>query len=436
MKKRILSLCMAVLALISLLVFPIAAADKPTVSGVDAVYVINLEYGETVFSYNENKHLYPASTAKLVTALVAEQVFEGDFEKSIEFTKDMKDASSGRCFGFSVGEKVTYGALLHALLVGGYNDAAVALAIASKGTVRDFADSMNEYARALGALDTHYTNPTGLHDPAMVTTAKDTARIAIALMQNEELFNITKKPKYVMPATSVREQKTIYSRNSLISAILEEGYFYSYASGIHAGSTDEGGDCAVTSGSLDGLTYVTVVLGGRGDGDTNQAFITAKNVLRYSLLGFSEKTLKSQKYQFITLPVQYSATVTETAVYPKENMTALVPSDFDVSSDVVFSYTLTTEKLSAPVQNGITVGQIFAKDKNGKLLAKTELIVTENIESHGFLVFMARLKGFVLSPLFFILILLTAALIFWSVYYDRRRHGNRRKVRRRYDKFK
>ncbi len=436
MKKRLLSLCMAVLVLFPVLSLPAATTDLPSTANVDAVYVLNLEYGEAVYAFNENKHLYPASTAKLATALVAEQVFAGDYQKIIEFTEAMKDASYGRCFGFSIGEKVTYGALLHAMLVGGYNDAAVALAIASKGTVRDFADSMNEYVRTLGATDTHYTNPTGLHDPAMVTTAKDTAYIAIALMKNEALYDITKKPKYVMPATAKSEQRTIYSRNSLISAILEEGYFYSYASGIHAGSTDEGGDCAVTSGSLDGLTYVTVVLGGRGGGDTNHAFITAKNVLRYALLGFSAKTLKSHKKQVTTLPVQYSATVTETAVYPKSDMTALVPSDFDVSKDVVFSYTLTKEKLSAPVKSGTVIGQLFAKDKNGKLLAKNELIVKEDIEAHGFLVFMARLKGFVLSPLFFILMLLAAALIWWSVYYDRRRHGNRRKVRRRYDKHK
>ena len=80
------------------------------------------------------------------------------------------------------------------------------------------------------------------------------------------------------------------------------------------------------------------------------------------------------------------------------------------------------------------VGQIFAKDKNGKLLAKTDLIVKEDIDSHGFLVFMARLKGFVLSPFFLILMLLAAALIWWSVLLDKRRHGS--KVRRHYEKRK
>ena len=428
---RILPLFLSLLLVLPLLSLSASAEGAPSITGVDAVYVINLEYGQVVYSSNENKHLYPASTAKLVTALVAEEAYRGELDQKIEITEEMKTAFKGRCLGFVVGEMVTVEALLHAMLVGGYNDAAIALAFAASGNLDSFCNEMNEYAARLGAADTHYTNPTGLHDASMVTTARDTAYIAAEIMRNEALFAITKKQKYVMPATNKSGEWTIYSRNSLISSILEEDYYYSYAEGIHAGSTDEGGDCVVTSGRIDGLTYVCVVLGGRSDNGKNNAFIAAANALRYALKTFSVKTLKTQKAEIGTLPVLYSATVSEISVHPKEDLTALLPSSFDPKNDTVFESSFSVTELEAPFESGMTVGRIYARDKSGKLLAQTELIVAEGVDAHGFLLFMAKLKGFVLSPFFLVIVVIIAALIFGSVYYDKRRHRRRMRYRRR-----
>ena len=426
---RILSLFLCLLCLTPCLVLSASAEiTEPTPSGVDAVYVMNLEYGQAVYTKNETRHLYPASTAKLVTALVAERAFSGKLDTTVEITGNMKDAFRGRCLGFVVGERVTVEALLHAMLVGGYNDAAIALAFATSGNLANFCQEMNTLAAEFGASETHYTNPTGLHDASMVTTARDTAYIAAAIVKNETLFAITKRQKYVMPATNKSGEWTIYSRNSLISSILEEDYYYAYAEGIHAGSTDEGGDCVVTSGQLDGLSYVCVVLGGKQDSGKNQAFLTAASVLRYTLKSFSVQTLKSQKAEITTLPVQYSATVTEVAVHPQKDMTALLRNDFDPKTDVTFESVLDAEHLDAPFDSGTVVGRLYARDKNGRLLAQTELIVTEDVEAHGFLLFMAKVKGFVMSPIFLIVVLLIAAAILGSVYLDKRRH--RRRVRR------
>ena len=429
---RILSFFLFAFFLFSCCSIACFAKDNiPSAEGVDAVYVMNLEYGQVVYSFGEDKPVYPASTAKLVTALVAERAFSQNLSKQIEITEEMKSAFAGRCMGLSIGEKISVEALLHAMLIGGYNDASIALAFATAGNLKDFCAQMNEYVTTLGARHTFYTNPTGLHDVNMVTTARDTAYIAMEIMENQTLYDMTKKPKFLMPATNKSEAWTIYSRNSLISSIIEEGYYYSYADGIHAGSTDEGGDCVVTSGNLDGLSYVCVVLGGRSRNGTNQAFITASNTLRYALKNFSVKTLKTKKTQITTLPVLYSATVTEASVYPYEDLSALVETSFDISKDVIFETALSYNELHAPFKSGTVVGHLLAKDKNGKLLAKTELIVTENVESHGFLVFMAKLKRFVLSPFFLVLLLLIIVLIWWSIY-SGKRGQRRRSVRRRY----
>ncbi len=429
---RILSLFLSLLFLLpALLLSASAEIQEPAVQGVDAVYVMNLEYGQAVYTKNETGHLYPASTAKLVTALVAEKAFSGKLDQKIEITQEMKSEFRGRCLGFVVGERVTVEALLYAMLVGGYNDAAIALAFATSGDLKSFCQSMNTLALSLGATETHYTNPTGLHDASMVTTARDTAYIAKAIVQNETLFAITKKQKYIMPATNKSGEWTIYSRNSLISSILEEDYYYAYAEGIHAGSTDEGGDCVVTSGQLDGLSYVCVVLGGKQEDGKNHAFLSAANVLRYTLKSFSLQTLKTKKAEVATLPVLYSATVAEVSVHPKEDITALLRNDFDPKNDVTFETSLTMDELEAPFESGTVVGRLYARDKNGKLLAQTDLVVTEDVAAHGFLLFMARVKSFVRSPIFLIVVLLIAALILGSVYYDKkRRHRRVRRPRR------
>jgi len=109
----------------------------------------------------------------------------------------------------------------------------------------------------------------------------------------------------------------------------------------------------------------------------------------------------------------------------------LVHSDFDPKTDVVFETSLSVEKLEAPFESGLTVGRLYARDKNGKLLAQTELVVTADVEAHGFLLFMAKLKGFVLSPAFLILVTLIAALIWYSVHRDRRRQKRRLRYHRR-----
>lgn len=414
--------------------FSISASAEPlppAVNDVGSVCVVNIEYGKTVYSLNADKLLFPAATAKLVTALVAERYFSGNLSTKIEITSEMKAEFRGRVLGLATGEQITVESLLHAMLIGGYNDAAIALAFAVSGNIATFSDRMNEYIRTLGLQHTHYTNPTGLHDPAMVTTASDTARVGAAIMANDTLFAITKKQKYVLPATNKSDEWTIYTRNALISSLVQEGYFYSYAAGINAGSTDEAGECVVTSGKLDGLSYVCVVLGGSATDKTNTALVAAKNALRYALSNFSVRLLKNKKQKITTLPVLYSATVEEVPVYMTDNLEALILTGTDIDKEIIFETNLLRTELEAPFESGTVVGSIRAVDKNGNLLAETELMVSNTVEAHGFLVFMAKTKNFVTSKLFLVLLLLFLFLVLPASVLLGKRFGKKRRPYRR-----
>ena len=318
--------------------------------------------------------------------------------------------------------------LLYALLIGGYNDAANILAFAVSGSIEEFCTLMNAKANELGATDTHYTNPTGLHDDKMVTTAYDTALIALELLNNSELFPITKAIKHTLSVTGESGEFTIYNRNYLITTSMTEDYYYSYAEGMNAGATDEGGDCVVTAGRLDGLTYVCVVMGGdTSDPDENHAYKVAKNTLRYSLVNFSVIKLKSKKETITTLPVKFSATDESVTIKMSKDLSSLIYSNIDINKEVKFVTELDYETLEAPFEAGHVVGKIKAY-YNDNLLDEAELVTEKAIDSHGFLVFMYHMKQLTQNPLFIIPLLLAIGAF---VYYKIKTSGGKKQEKRR-----
>ena len=191
--------------------------------------------------------------------------------------------------------------------------------------------------------------------------------------------------------------------------MLTEEYHYTYAQGMSFGNTDEGGDCVVTSGTLDGLSYVCVVMGGRpasATDETNHAFVVAKNTLRYALANFSVMRLKKASETVATLPVRYSATVTEVKIKPREDLYALLPSDTAIDKDVRFLIDLSQESLDAPFDEGETVGVIKAMTSSGTVITQTDLITADGAESHAFLILMDKTRAFVGSPWFFVTLVL------------------------------
>lgn len=429
---RGVSLFLSVLLFLPLLSINSYADDgKPSTDNVEAVCVANVEYRKIVIDKNLDKTIYPASTVKLMTALVAYDHFKDDLDHNITVTNEMISASIGRNMSLKNGEVISIRDLLYALLCGGYNDAATVLAFTVSGGIDAFCDMMNQKVRSLGANDTNYKNPTGLHHDEMVTTAFDTALVAIAFFENEVLLDISKKVKHVIDATNLSSERTIYNRNALITTTSTEDYYYSYAEGMNAGATDEAGDCVVTAGRLDGLSYVCVVMGGKiDDSETNYAYKVAKYNLRYALINYSVIKLKSKKNVISTLPVQFSAVTDSVNVVMNKDLSSLLYSGVDVKKDVEFITEFTYESLDAPFEEGKTVGKISAYYK-GNLLDEADLITTNGVDSHGFLIFMYKMRNITANPVFIIFMILCIAA---TAYYflKIRKKPTTRKRRKKY----
>lgn len=405
----ILFLCL----IASALALPCLGAPAPSADRVDAVCVMNVEYGTVVYDKQSDLPVYPASTVKLMTALTAYRLLEGDLNRAVTVTKDMKKAFGGRVFGFSEGETVNLTDVMAAMLVGGYNDAAILLAFRAANSVEAFCEQMNAYAVELGAANTHYENPTGLHDENMITTARDTALIAAAFMKTAPLFELSQNAKYVYPRTNLHNPKTIYTTNALLSSVTTDEYRTPEAMGMNAGNTDEGGDCLVTAGRQGDLSFVAVFLGGRkaSEEDTkNHAFKAAGEILPYVLKTYKRIRLNTGKETYRDLPVELSATVTSVGTGAKESLYAILPADVDMEKEISLVPAYQVDSLKAPFEEGTPVGTLTIY-YGGKIIGQTEIVTRDGAQAHPFLAAMENIRAAMQKPIFWIIIVGAAGAV-------------------------
>lgn len=235
-----------------------------------AAFVMNAETGETIFYKNDKEHMPPASTTKMMTALLAlensdpnERVLVG---KEVQWT----EADESRA-GLQPGELMTWRELVTAMMLPSGNDAARTIAVqigmkhASAGATREeayhaFVELMNDRAVSLGMRDTQYRNPHGMHEKGHYTTANDLSKLAQEAMKNSLFREIVAEKQANLDVTyeDHNGEKTVVNRNQLLQP--ESGYYYEGAIGIKTGFTDQAGYCLVASADRDGRKIITIVL--------------------------------------------------------------------------------------------------------------------------------------------------------------------------------
>lgn len=155
--------------------------DGDTSMNAEAGALFNVTDRSVVYSKNAFERLYPASTTKVMTAIIALE--EGNLSDQVTVTEDavITEAGASLC-GIKPGDVITMQDLLYGLMMPSGNDAANAIAVHMYGSIDAFTDRMNVRARELGATGTHFMNPSGLTDENHYTTAYD-----LYLMFNEAM---------------------------------------------------------------------------------------------------------------------------------------------------------------------------------------------------------------------------------------------------------
>lgn len=389
------------LALITLTLFAVPCfADseippEPPIEYARAAVLYNFENDRILFEHNAAETVYPASTVKIMTAIVIMEHYADKLNTPITVTQAMLDEVSGNRIGFSVGEVVTVEQMLNCMLVNSANDAAIILAHACAGSTAAFVKKMNEKAAWIGAYNTVYTNPTGMHHDDMVTTARDTAVIAKYAYAIPGFIDITSTPKYVMDATNVSTFRSIYNRNCMISKYYSVEYYYSRAVGMNAGATTQGGYalCAVAEDGESGLTYLAVVLGAESVDGVLYNYINAESMLDWAYAAYDYVTVLSSKKMICELSVRLSSTLDYVTLVPAKDITVYMPASVNVAEDIRYSYNTYADVLDAPVQSGQEAGTITVL-YGDEILGSCPLITTSSITRSEFLHFLAQVEDF------------------------------------------
>lgn len=180
--------------------------DNPKVNAA-AAGVFNRSNQKTIYAKNADQQMYPASTTKVLTALVALKY--GNLEDRVTVTPEAMITESGASLcHIQPGDVLTLEQLLYGLLLPSGNDAGAAIAIHISGSVEAFAQRMNEEAVKIGATNSHFMNPHGLHHPDHYTTVYDLYLIFNEAMKNEEFLKISGSTAYTAVYTD-KEGQTV-----------------------------------------------------------------------------------------------------------------------------------------------------------------------------------------------------------------------------------
>ena len=225
----------------------------PVIGGGSGI-LVDMDSNRILWAGNEHVRRAPASTTKMMTALVALQNFPLDQQVLVSANAAGRDIVETR-MGLLTGERLTVRELLSGMLTVSANDAAVAMADGTVG-MDDYVTAMNRQVTALGLEDTHFTNPVGYPDePQEFSTAYDLAAIATAGYRNYPLFReLTASHDVYLPATATHQEYKLHNINHLLD-------IYPAAVGTKSGFTDDAGPCLVSMAVRNGHHLVAVLMG-------------------------------------------------------------------------------------------------------------------------------------------------------------------------------
>ena len=228
----------------------------PPVSA-EAAILIEAETGTILYARNIHEPLYPASTTKLMTTLLAFEALEPDAVIDFSYSAVHDVPPDGSNMGMDDGEQLTVLQAMYGVMVASANESASALAEAVSGSVPAFAEQMNARAAELGCTETHFVNANGLHDDTHYTSAHDLALIARAYFSHPLLAAIAATDRYhIEPSAAQPDDIWLYTTNAFSSG---EVPLRGYAGG-KTGYTSRARSCLVTCCERDGVRLICVVL--------------------------------------------------------------------------------------------------------------------------------------------------------------------------------
>lgn len=379
-------------------------------TGASAV-LIDFDSGKVLYDKNMHAKVYPASTTKVLTALLVMDNLK--LNEVIEVPKDFPQVDGSSLY-LLPGERFTVKELLDSMLIHSCNDVAVLFANRIGGDILTFSKMMNEKAKSLGCNESNFVNPHGLHDQNHYTSAYDMSLIASEAMRIPEIKRIVSTRMVSLKANDVyKEDRNFQNTNMFLwsdsKIILNNEYIpikWDLVSGIKTGYTLEAGNCLLSFASKDGMNLIACVF--KADGYA--VYHDSRLLLEYGFDNYKNKKIfsKDEVIGEIAVPRTMQKTLSYST---NQDFSLTVPVESEINYKVEFIKT----DFSLPLEVNDKVGiiKVYLPDGEEKTFdayAKNELdsiFSIKNIKS----IFVDQSKNFLSIRTLIIAILIIIILI-------------------------
>ena len=345
------------------------------------------ETGTVLYEKNGDQRAYPASTTKLLTALVVVDRV-ADLEEYVTVGPEVwRFSDANILIGLVEHEEIRVIDLLYGMLLPSGNDAAAALACYVGGSIEGFAELMNLKAKEIGMDHSHFVNPHGLNNDDHYTTAEDMAKLAVEFSKNELLMEIVGTYSYTIPETNRSGSRTVTNTNKFLSGDME----WDCVTGMKTGNTSAAKYCLVTSAEQNGVSLVAIIL---GDSSSNGSarWTETRELLEYGFDNYSTMGLDQLNLDPVSVEVSgcsrndaEGGLLTLEYDYSGAKLVGFA-EDLDeikanaASIEVVYSYP--SNVISAPVSQGDVLGTA-AITYEGETIAVVNLLASRDVLAEG-----------------------------------------------------
>lgn len=365
--------------------------------------LIEANTGKILYEKNSNDVRFPASTTKIMTAILTVENCNLDDVATVSHNAVYSIPYDYTHASLKEGEELTIEQLLYALMIPSANDAAIVLAEHISGSVEEFAKLMNKRAEELGCKNTHFVNPNGIHSKDHTSTSYDLALMGKFAMQNSIIRKIVSTTQFTLPATNKysKTDRIFNNSNDLLNTYSR--YYYEGTTGVKTGYTGEAGNCIIASAKKNDFEVILVVLGGESTNTgLSQRYLDCKTLFDYAFKNYSIKTLNEKNAVLKQITVRGATEETQNLnVLIKDKIEIFSENSADLSS-LEPEITL-DENLMAPISANSAIGKI-TYNYDGQTYS-SDLIAETQVLSSDFLPLLFRiLLIFVVLYLLFLLL--------------------------------
>ena len=377
MTKRILTILFSLIIIAQTFSPTQAKAEGPDIP-CSSYILIDLDNGRVLAEKNADKKVYPASTTKIMTSIVALERSKLDKVMTASRAAVYEIGVGGQNIGIMEGEQMVFSDLIKAVLLNSANEGANIIAENSAPSRQDFINLMNEKAKKIGATHTHYVNCHGMYDPNHYTTARDLAtiaRYAMVLSPASKTFrSVVSSSSYTLPPTN---KHSVWYGLKITNKLRDyKSEYFNKVLGVKTGYTTASGNNFIGCvQNYQGKRLLSVITGVHSIGTTSDKFFYTKKLMEYGYINNSLMTVSKSGEVAKSFPVNNQpGGINSVNLLISSDVKIFLPKEYTLTQKIVDS----KESLSAPIPAGTKVATLNYYS-NGLKVSSMPLITEKDV---------------------------------------------------------